>query len=207
MERKSETMQNDRKFLGLGSGLLLLLIVLVPVAGAQETPNVIEVGLTEYQINMPTSIPAGPTTFRVTNNGTAGHNFEIEGQGIDQALEADLQPGETAEMQVDLVAGTYDVYCPVGDHRGMGMQLELTVTEAQQTPAATPAATEAPAGGAMAETPAATATVTATVQATGTPPQVLPQTGGVSTPWVGIALLVIGGLVLVLGTGLAFARR
>jgi hypothetical protein len=66
------------------------------------------VSLTEYQIEMSnplyvieelTSFSAGSQTFRVTNNGTTEHNFEVEGQGIEKALETNLSPGETQTMQ------------------------------------------------------------------------------------------------------------
>jgi uncharacterized cupredoxin-like copper-binding protein len=88
----------------------------------------VEVSLVEFAIEMPTEIPAGPTTFQITNNGTIEHNFEIEGQGIEEELEADLAPGESGTLELDLEPGTYEVYCPVDDHRGQGMEIELTVT-------------------------------------------------------------------------------
>ena len=94
-----------------------------------EDTTTTEVGLTEYEIAMPTSLSAGSQTFRVTNNGTTEHNFEVEGQGIEQEFETNLSPGETQTMQLDLAPGTYEVYCPVGNHRDQGMELQLTVTE------------------------------------------------------------------------------
>ncbi len=94
----------------------------------EDTPTT-EVGLTEYQIEMPTSLSAGSQTFRVTNNGTTEHNFEVEGQGIEEAFETNLSPGETQTMQLDLAPGTYEVYCPVGNHREQGMEIQLTVTQ------------------------------------------------------------------------------
>ncbi|HEV2066713.1 MAG TPA: cupredoxin domain-containing protein [Thermomicrobiales bacterium] len=93
-----------------------------------QTAGTVEVTETEFAIDMPTELPAGPTTFVVTNAGTAEHNFEVEGQGIEEAFEQNLQPGETRELQVNLEPGTYEVYCPVGDHEDRGMRLELTVT-------------------------------------------------------------------------------
>jgi hypothetical protein len=66
-----------------------------------------EVGLTEYQIEMPTSLSAGAQVFRVTNNGASEHNFEVEGQGIEEQFETNLSPGETQTMQLDLAPGTY----------------------------------------------------------------------------------------------------
>ncbi len=78
---------------------------------------------------MPRELPAGETTFEVANIGSAVHNFEIEGQGIEEEFEENLQPGETRTMTVDLEPGTYEVYCPVGNHAEMGMQLELNITD------------------------------------------------------------------------------
>jgi plastocyanin len=95
-------------------------------APAQATTT--EVSLTEYQIEMPTSLSAGSQTFRVTNNGTTEHNFEVEGQGIEEAFETNLSPGETQTMQLNLDPGTYEVYCP-GNHREQGMEISLTVTQ------------------------------------------------------------------------------
>ena len=77
-----------------------------------------------------------------------------------------------------------------------GSFLQGTVTATVETMVETPTVE------AMVETPAATGTVEAMAT-----PQALPQTGGVSTPWTSVLLLVVGGLVAALGLGLAFARR
>ena len=58
--------------------ILLLLFALAPLALAQD--NTVEVTLVRFQIEMPTSLPAGPTTFTITNNGTHEHSFEVEGK-------------------------------------------------------------------------------------------------------------------------------
>ena len=44
------------------------------------------VSLTEFMIDMPTELPAGATALEITNNGTIEHNFEVEGQGIEEEL-------------------------------------------------------------------------------------------------------------------------
>ncbi len=90
--------------------------------------EVVAVELDEFEVRMPSELAAGPTTFRVTNVGDAEHNFEVEGQGIEEEFKENLRPGETKEMTLDLQPGTYEVYCPVGNHEDMGMVLELTVT-------------------------------------------------------------------------------
>ncbi len=89
--------------------------------------DTVEVSLVEYDIDMPTTLPPGHTVFRVTNEGTMEHNFEVEGQGREEMFPQNLQPGEMQTMDVDLQAGTYVVYCPVGDHQSRGMQMSLTV--------------------------------------------------------------------------------
>lgn len=37
------------------------------------------------------------------------------------------KPGESGSLTVDLQAGTYQIWCPVGNHRSQGMQTTLTV--------------------------------------------------------------------------------
>jgi hypothetical protein len=98
------------------------------VAGDGPVP-VVEVRLTEFAIEMPPTVPIGPVTFSVTNAGTTEHNFEVEGQGLEERFDVHLKPGETKNLQVDLPAGTYVVYCPVEDHKARGMQLELKVAQ------------------------------------------------------------------------------
>jgi uncharacterized cupredoxin-like copper-binding protein len=94
---------------------------------AQPAPAT-AVSLTEFQIEMPTSLPAGIHMFDVTNNGSDEHNFVVEGQGIKTEFVANLTSGQTQSMQIYLAPGTYAVYCPVGDHRAEGMEISLTVT-------------------------------------------------------------------------------
>lgn len=95
-------------------------------AAAASAP--VAVSLREFAIDMPDSLPAGPTTFTVTNDGTIEHSFEIEGQGVEQDLEHHLKPGESMDLQVDLAPGTYEVYCPVDGHKEQGMERDLTVS-------------------------------------------------------------------------------
>src|ERR1700692_3951301 len=51
----------------------------------------VEVKLTEYKIEMPASVSAGATTFKVTNTGKETTAFEIEGNGIEKALKTRLK--------------------------------------------------------------------------------------------------------------------
>lgn len=92
--------------------------------------NVVQVYLDDFKVEMPNSLPAGPTTFEITNRSQTEHSFEIEGQGLERALESNLPGGTTMQLQADLQPGTYRIYCPVGNHASKGMSMELTVTEA-----------------------------------------------------------------------------
>lgn len=203
-----------RRFLSL-TLVLLMLFMLASLAQAQD--NTVEVELTEFNIDMPASLPGGTTVFEVTNAGTTEHNFEIEGQGLVEVFETNLQPGETRTLQVDLLSGTYEVYCPVGNHREEGMSVELTVTEPETEETTTETTTETvtettemtatstaetTAGGptaALTETTAITTTVSETMT--------LPETGGVALPGIEIFVLGIGALLFLGGVSLALIHR
>ncbi|MEX2542717.1 MAG: cupredoxin domain-containing protein [Trueperaceae bacterium] len=102
------------------------------IAGGGEAQQTVRVSLVDGAIDMPSEIPAGTVTFEVTNDGTIVHNFEIEGQGVEETFSQDLQPGDSNTMTVDLEAGEYYVYCPVDDHEEQGMAMDLQVTDEQQ---------------------------------------------------------------------------
>ena len=95
----------------------------VPVTGSQA----ITVTETEYKLDMPSTVPSGQVTFHIVNNGTMPHNLEVEGQGVEQKLPANLTPGQSGDLTVNLTPGKYEVYCPVDGHKDLGMKLDLTV--------------------------------------------------------------------------------
>ncbi len=85
---------------------------------------------TDYELDPsdPTVQP-GTVSFEVTNDGGVAHNLEVEGPKGEEELEQDLGPGESGTLTVDLSKpGNYEFYCPVGDHRDLGMEGEITVT-------------------------------------------------------------------------------
>lgn len=104
---------------------------LTAASGAEEPqkgPAPVEVHLTEYIVTMPKTLPAGPTTFAVRNDGIKTHSFKIEGPGIDELLSKPIHPNETGTLQVTLQPGEYKVYCPIGNHSAKGMTMTLMVT-------------------------------------------------------------------------------
>jgi plastocyanin len=71
------------------------------------------------------SAAAGTVTIKLVNESDVPHAVEVEGNGVEEESET-VTGGET-ELSVDLEAGEYTFYCPVGQHRQNGMEGTLTV--------------------------------------------------------------------------------
>jgi len=97
-------------------------------AGASGMEQTVEVRLTEYRIEMPLQLHAGPTLFKVTNVGGMFHRFEVEGKGIERQVESGLDAGQAKTLKLDLKPGAYEVYCPVHGHKKAGMSLRVKVS-------------------------------------------------------------------------------
>jgi uncharacterized cupredoxin-like copper-binding protein len=96
--------------------------------GAAGKAQTVDVSETEFAIDPANpKVKAGTVTFDVTNDGQVVHNLEVEGNGVEEELEQDLQPGDSGKLTVDLQPGTYEWYCPVDEHAEQGMEGELTV--------------------------------------------------------------------------------
>jgi uncharacterized cupredoxin-like copper-binding protein len=111
----------------------LIFFGLTAAAGSEQpqgekAAGTVEVRLSEYAIQMPQTLPAGPTTFLVRNEGHKSHSFKIEGPKIDGQLETIVRPRETGTLQITLQPGEYKVYCPLGSHAAKGMTMTLVVS-------------------------------------------------------------------------------
>jgi hypothetical protein len=93
----------------------------------QQQAQVIQVRVTDHQLEMPNPLPTGPTRFEITNAGSHEHSFGLTGPGGEQLLEEPIKPGETASMELYLDIGTYRAYCPVDESHGDSMQVALNV--------------------------------------------------------------------------------
>ena len=70
------------------------------------------------------SAPAGDITLDLTNDSAVPHNIAVDGaEGVSDTI----QDGGTAELTVNLPAGTYEYSCDVPGHRQAGMVGTLTV--------------------------------------------------------------------------------
>jgi uncharacterized cupredoxin-like copper-binding protein len=97
---------------------------------ATQAGQAVDVSLVDFKIKPsdPTIDEAGEVEFRVTNDGKTEHNLEVEGPNGEKELPSNLAPGESGTLKVDLSKpGKYEWYCPVGNHRDLGMKGEVTV--------------------------------------------------------------------------------
>lgn len=93
-------------------------------AGPTKT---IAVNLVEFAIQLsPKTLTPGTYTFDVKNGGSATHALQIVGPGADKTT-PDLAAGKSAKLTVTFKAGTYDVNCPVANHKMLGMDLKIKV--------------------------------------------------------------------------------
>jgi plastocyanin len=70
----------------------------------------------------------GKVTIRFTNPSSSGvpHAVEIEGKGKEKSSKV-VGPGGKASVSLTLKKGTYEFYCPVGNHKAAGMKGKLVV--------------------------------------------------------------------------------
>jgi uncharacterized cupredoxin-like copper-binding protein len=97
-----------------------------PSSKVAETVQVTETDFKLQPAN-PKIAKSGRVRFEVRNDGAVEHSLEIEGPSGDFKLKRNLKPGEASSVEVNLEPGTYEWYCPVGDHKALGMRGEITV--------------------------------------------------------------------------------
>jgi plastocyanin len=68
---------------------------------------------------------SGKVTLKLVNDSDTPHAIEVEGNGVEE--ETDTITKSSANVTVDLKPGTYEYYCPVGQHRKT-MKGTLTVS-------------------------------------------------------------------------------
>ncbi|HEY6672073.1 MAG TPA: cupredoxin domain-containing protein, partial [Solirubrobacterales bacterium] len=89
----------------------------------------VSLAATEFKFNpSDPTVQSGEVTFNLKNNGRYPHSLEIEDvNGQDREIEGDVSSGQSETLKVNLPPGNYEFYCPVDNHRQMGMTGEITV--------------------------------------------------------------------------------
>jgi plastocyanin len=111
--------------------------VAATAVGATSAPaaDTIKATLSEWAIATSRStVGTGTVVIRVTNTGTMTHRLEVEGHGIEKRTQP-IPPGEHADLTVSLVAGEYELYCPLGSgaHKKMGMKTAIAAAAPQKS--------------------------------------------------------------------------
>jgi uncharacterized cupredoxin-like copper-binding protein len=132
-------------------GLLLLAAV---ACGGGGGGNSVKATLADFTITLDSSsADAGDVTFTITNDGPSAHEFVVfktdlaadqlpttedengvpivdeEGEGVTLVDEMeDIDPNTTADLKVNLAAGSYVVICNLPDHYQQGMHAAVTAS-------------------------------------------------------------------------------
>lgn len=97
-------------------------------SAAGGTGTAVTVDATEYSLKLPSDHMApGTYTFTMDNVGHATHAIEMSGPGIDKVRSSAVGPGGKATLTVTLQPGSYEMWCPVGNHKQAGMDTTITV--------------------------------------------------------------------------------
>ena len=91
-----------------------------PVGDGGGTPATSTVVMSDNTYE-PSSLTIAAGEVELVNEGEAPHTFTVEGEAVDIEVEA----GQTVTENVDLEPGTYTVFCQF--HRAQGMEGTLTV--------------------------------------------------------------------------------
>jgi len=85
--------------------------------------------LAEYRITpAQLTLDSGSYTFTAVNEGTISHALELTGNGVDgHTPDLAFEPGHSENFTITLGPGTYQFFCPVDAHRGLGMLGTLVV--------------------------------------------------------------------------------
>lgn len=82
------------------------------------------VSMTEYSFDPSDITVSQGDSIEVTNDGELPHNLTVEGEDL---ATADIDPGGSEELTVDLPPGDYEFICSIAGHAEQGMTGTLTV--------------------------------------------------------------------------------
>lgn len=112
-------------------GVVAALAVAGCGGGGEDAGTPLRLEATEFEFSpAEVTVERGEHEFQIVNRGEVEHALEIHTPGGEVETER-VAPGESATVTANLSeTGTYELYCPVGDHRQRGMEGRVTVEEA-----------------------------------------------------------------------------
>jgi uncharacterized cupredoxin-like copper-binding protein len=113
-----------RRTLAAAALFVVAAALLAPVASPATQTTTVTVSAKEFSFKLSTkTAKAGKVTFKVTNVGTIGHDFQIAGKKTPL-----IQKGKSATLTVTLKKGSYPYLCTVPGHAAAGMKGTFKVT-------------------------------------------------------------------------------
>jgi plastocyanin len=107
-------------------------------SAAAPAPKTVSVEETEYRITpADPGAAAGTVKFAIRNTGKLTHALEVEGGG-GEFKSKPIEAGKSGTLTADLKPGSYEWYCPIGDHKKRGMEGKFTVGKAAGGSGTTP---------------------------------------------------------------------
>lgn len=96
--------------------------------GGDAAGTTVTVTETEFKLALSqTTFRPGTYTFVADNKGQVTHALEVDGPGAHDKATGSLSSGKTGRLTVTLQKGTYELFCPVGNHKQQGMETHITV--------------------------------------------------------------------------------
>lgn len=97
----------------------------MPRAWASDTSVTVTEREFSFTLSMKNFAP-GTYTFTINNAGTASHGLSVKGPGVNSTSSI-IPAGKSTKLTVALKKGTYELWCPVDNHRAMGMMTKISV--------------------------------------------------------------------------------
>jgi uncharacterized cupredoxin-like copper-binding protein len=100
-----------------------------PASSGGMVVKTVTVHETEYKLTPNTIALAKPGTyvFKGVNDGTTTHSLAVQGNGVN-ARGSNISAGKSGTLKVTLPKnGTYQIFCPIDGHKGLGMKGTITV--------------------------------------------------------------------------------
>jgi uncharacterized cupredoxin-like copper-binding protein len=82
----------------------------------------------KFALSKTTGYTPGNYTFSLKNDGKSKHAFEMNGPGLKNQAGATVSAGQSTDLIVPLVKGTYEVWSPVGADKAQGMYTTIVVS-------------------------------------------------------------------------------
>lgn len=96
---------------------------------AEGEATVLTVVMVDYDLELPEAqLAPGTYTFVAEQQGEVTHALSIEGPGVSESTPWIAPGGGSEEFTVTLEPGTYQLWCPVANHRELGMETEIEVS-------------------------------------------------------------------------------